>query len=573
MALGRMVIVITIAAVSLAATLVAWPVGAARAAAQPAADLLRLPFPTYDGTLTPYSFELGYPLVTLVYDTLLWRDARGIPRPWLARSVTSSDGGRRLTVRLRSGVRWHDGRPVTAEDVAFTFGFAASHFHPRFTPELADVARVRVTGALSVTIDLRRISLGFEDQPLADLPILPRHLWEGLPPGLSSPLGLPVGSGPYRLLGADPLNGYSFRANHTYFEGRPSVEKIHVPIISQEQGAYDALRGRRIDMLPLNLPQTPAQDLGSSLGISLRRGPSYSGTTLLLNLRRPPFDRLAARRALASALDLQRIVRNVEPAVAADQGFIHPASPWSSGAPVHRLDLRAAQTALAALKLPAVHVLAPDNDPVRLEAGRQVVLALERAGATATLTKLSSARLGRAIGENGTRPEFEAAIETIPPLTSYDPDFLARLFGSNPRAAPLNFGGYRSVAFDALAERVAAAPDPPARHRAARAELALLATDVPSIPLFFSQGTFAYRPAIYDSWVFVQGNGILDKRSFLPGQAPVRGGPLNPDVGAGAPTSSGSGFNIVDAVSVVVLAAVLALAGTALLRRRSTGRR
>ena len=53
-------------------------------------DRVRLPFPAYDGTLTPYTFSLGYPLVTLVYDTLLWRDAAGIPQPWLARSVTRS---------------------------------------------------------------------------------------------------------------------------------------------------------------------------------------------------------------------------------------------------------------------------------------------------------------------------------------------------------------------------------------------------------------------------------------------------------------------------------------------------
>ncbi|MDQ6805598.1 MAG: ABC transporter substrate-binding protein, partial [Actinomycetota bacterium] len=107
---------------------------AAIAQASPA-KLVRIPFPAYDGTLTPYTFKLGYPLVTLVYDTLLWRDAQGIPRPWLARSVQRSNGGRRVTVRLRKGVRWQDGRSLTADDVAFTFQFVASR-SPR-TPELA----------------------------------------------------------------------------------------------------------------------------------------------------------------------------------------------------------------------------------------------------------------------------------------------------------------------------------------------------------------------------------------------------------------------------------------------------
>lgn len=558
--------------IAFASALAAWPAGSSQAAAQPAAKLVRLAFPSYDGTLTPYTFELGYPLVTLIYDTLLWRDAQGIPRPWLARSVTPSDGGRRLTVSLRPGVRWQDGWSLTADDVAFTFAFVAAHYQPRFSPELSDVERVRATGPLTVAIDLRHISLGFLDQPLADLPILPEHIWRRLPPGADSPPGLPVGSGPYRLVSAQPLVGYAFRANDGYFKGRPRVEQIQVPIIGQEQGAYDGLRQGRVDMLPLSLPATAATDLGGNLGISLRTGPSYAGTALLLNLRRPPFDRLAARRAVANALDLRRIVSSVAPAVSAERGYIHPASPWASAAPLQRFDLGAAQRGLARLKLPAIRVLAPDNDPLRLEAGRQVVLALRRAGATAALVKRSSASLGWAIGESGGRPDFQAAIESTPPLASYDPDFLTALFGSAPRRAPLNFGGYRSSAFGALAARVASAPDPKARHRAARAELALLASDLPSIPLFFSQGTFAYRPAIYDGWVFVKGTGILDKRSFLPGQAGATGAPANPDVGAGAPDSSGSGLNIVDAASAVVLAAVLALAAAALLRRRSTGK-
>ena len=136
-----------------------------------------MPFPAYDGTLTPYTFGIGYPLVTLVYDTLMWRDQAGMPQPWLAESVTRSNGGRRVTVRLRSGVRWHDDRPLTAADVAFTYRYVAANYQPRFTPQLRDVASVRARGRATVVFNLRRPSLGFEDQPLSDVPILPRHLW------------------------------------------------------------------------------------------------------------------------------------------------------------------------------------------------------------------------------------------------------------------------------------------------------------------------------------------------------------------------------------------------------------
>jgi peptide/nickel transport system substrate-binding protein len=542
------------------------------AEAQSRAELVRLPVPRYDGTLTPYTFEIGYPLVTLVYDTLLWRDAEGVPRPWLARSVTRSDGGRRLTIRLREGVRWHDGRALDAEDVAFTFQYVAGRFHPRFTAQLADVEQVQATDRLTVTIDLRRPSLGFDDQPLADLPILPRHLWEGLPAGRDAPAGLPVGSGPYRLVEADPDEGYAFRANRTYFKGRPGVERIEVPIINDEQRAYSALRRRRIDMLPMGLPENPAERLGDSFGITVRRGPSYSGTALLLNLRRPPFDRAALRTALARALDLELIVRNAGPGVAADRGYLHPDSRWASDAVLQRHDLPAARRAFARLQPPAIRVLAPDNDPVRLEAGRQVMLAVRRAGGEATLTEVSNAELNQAIA--GESSEFEAAIVSTPALASYDPDFLARLFGPDPRTAPLNYSGYRSAQFAALADRVASAPDRQTRRRAVAAELRLLAKDLPEIPLFFSEGAFAYRPAIHDGWVFVKGTGILDKRSFLPGGPPSQERRAAQQGEDEEPVdNSGSVLEVLSVGSLVVLGLALALAAVALVHRRTSTKR
>ncbi len=548
-------------------------VGAPPAEAQSPAPLVRLPLPAYDGTLTPYTFELSYPLMTLVYDTLLWRDRNGVPRPWLARSVRRSAGGRRVTIRLRRGVRWHDGRPLTAADVAFTFDFVARRFHPRFTPQLNDVQSVAAVNPLTVRVRLRRPSLGFDDQPLADLPILPRHLWQGLGATRAAPPGPAVGSGPYRLIGAGRRQGYRFRANRGYFKGRPQVDRIRVPIIREEARTYRALQRRRVDMLPVSLPEQPARRLGGSSGINVRRGASYSGTALVFNLRRPPFDRPAVRKGIARALNLDRIMRNVGPGVAADRGYVHPSSPWAPEEALQRFDLPAARRALQPIDLPAIRILAANNDPSRAEAGRQVVLALRRAGVGATLVEVSRASLGRAIGEDGSRAAFEAAIVSTPPLASYDPDFLATVFGPDPIDAPLNYSGYRSRAFARLADRVARAPSGRARRRAVAAELRLLARDLPAIPLFFSEGAFAFRPAIHNGWVFVRGSGILDKRSFLPGQLPS---PLPPSPAGedeeGGSDGSGSLLEVLRIASLILLVVVVALAAVALLSRRKAGR-
>jgi hypothetical protein len=193
---------------------------------------------------------------------------------------------------------------------------------------------------------------------------------------------------------------------------------------------------------------------------------------------------------------------------------LDPRSPWASSRPLRTFRPDAARVAFAELAEPPIVVLAPDNDPPRLEAARQVVGALTAVGARATLEPASSPTLARAIGVGGYAPTFQAAIWTTPALASYDPSFLGALFGP-PLRTPLNYESYASDAFDQLTAAVDAAPTLAARHSAVDRELALLARDVPVVPLYFTRAAFAFRPATYEGWRYVTGTGILDKQSFL----------------------------------------------------------
>ena len=539
-----------------------------RAVAQGTTELVRIPFSQDDGSLTPYSFELGYPFVTLIYDTLLWRDSGGRPRPWLASGLRRSADGRQITVNLKEGVRWHDGRALTASDVAFTYDFMKRHVHLRFTPQLGEIEQVRTAGPRTVVFDLRRPVLGFLDQPLSDVPILPRHLWAGRSGAQLIPPGPPIGSGPYRLTGYDRRRGYVFTANRSYYRGRPQVERIDVPIIRSAQRTFRALERGNLDMVPAGLPTAFREDLGNRLGIDFREGVNYTGTSLLLNLRRPPFDDPAVRRAVARALDLDRIAENVGEVLPASAGWLHPESPWAptSQRRLHRTDEVAARRAMRRLGNPAFEVLTPENNPVRLDVGRQVVLALRRAGARATLVEVPRQTLAQALG-GGLRARFQAAITSIPALVSYDPDYLRTLFGADAR---LNQSGYRSAAFDRIADRVAGAPDRSSRLSAVADEMRRLARDAPAIPLVFAEGPFAYRPSVYDGWVFVKGTGILDKRSFLGGQRGLAR--ALPEVEPTGDDDDGlpvSGFGLAAAALLFV---VIALSASRLSGTRSRGR-
>jgi ABC-type transport system substrate-binding protein len=288
---------------------------------------------------------------------------------------------------------------------------------------------------------------------------------------------------------------------------------------------------------------------------------------LLFNVAGGPFGRLGARRAVSQALNLKAITANATGVaggvVAADRGMLHPQSRWAGAGVVHRYQPAQARLGFVEQGIGAFRVAAPRNDPVRLEVGKRVVRALTNVGARASLLELSPAALDSALGRRGTRATFDVAIVGIPALASFDPAYLRAIFG-DPRTAPLNDGGYRSPAFDALATRAASAVSVRVRRALVNEQLRLLARELPAVPLLFGGGTFAYRPAAYDRWVSIKGSGILDKRSLLRGAAPSASpatarptDPLDP-----APDE---GFSL---VPLIVGLAVLLLAGCAWWLRR-----
>lgn len=529
---------------------------------------LRISIPAYDGSLTPYTFESGDAFMTLIYDTLTWRDADGVPKPWLARSIRRDPTGLTVHVQLRRGVRWHDGRRLTADDVAFTYRFMAERRHPRFTPQLRDIAAVDATGELSVRFRLRRRSLGLEDQPFADVPILPRHLWEDLPAGRRAPQGLALGSGPYRLGSDERGRGYEFEANEDYFRGAPTVDRIEVPVIRRQDSIAAALGSGRLDAAPLTVPPGTTQPRISFTRFSGEI--SYIGTMLLFNTASAPFDRLVARRAVARALDLEQIAGTaagsaVAP-VPADHGMLHPRSRWSRTGVLHRFDREAARRAFAEQGIGSFRVAAPRNDPVRRAAARRVVSALNRAGAAARAVELSPRQFDRALGRHGAAATFDVAVVGIPALASHDPAFLRALFG-DPSTAPLNNGVYRSAAFDELAERAASAATVRERRAIVDDQLRLLARELPTVPLLFGGGAVAYRPTTYSGWVSVRGTGVLDKRSFLAGGTGAAA--AAPATSPGDPldrSGNDDGFSLVPIIAAIILAL---LCGVALRLRRA----
>jgi len=201
------------------------------------------------GFPSPFAYIAGpgYVQMSLIYDTLLWKDETGQLLPWLASRYERSPDGLTYTFVLRPGITWHDGRPFTAEDVAFTFDyFARQSLGPLLVAQPFGVAGSTVRAPDVIDVQLRQPVVTFLESVAGAVPIIPQHVWAGIDdPPRAQDQSVLVGTGPYRLTSFSRAEGaLAYTANSGYFLGEPSVRRFEIRPVDDE---LNALRAGDID--------------------------------------------------------------------------------------------------------------------------------------------------------------------------------------------------------------------------------------------------------------------------------------------------------------------------------------
>src|SRR6516225_3238535 len=177
---------------------IAKPAVGAAAMGAPATNVLNLVWWTDVGFPTPFAFSMvgpgGVVRLSLIYDTLTWKDARGLI-PWLATAWQVSPDGRTYTFTLHADVRWQDGRPLSAADVRFTFEYYKQH--PFRWVSIDRVTGIAVRDPRTVSISLTEPDAPFLSEIAGIVPILPAHIWRDIEdPAQAQDPRAATGSGP-----------------------------------------------------------------------------------------------------------------------------------------------------------------------------------------------------------------------------------------------------------------------------------------------------------------------------------------------------------------------------------------
>ncbi len=382
--------------------------------------------------------------------TLARYDSTLSPQPYLARRWEWSPDRRRLTFHLETSVRWHDGKPTSARDVAWTLNAARDPAtgYPR-TNELTALDSVATRDDSTVVLRFRHPQTRFLDL-LTDLAILPAHLLDTVPHGRLRQTEwntAPIGNGPFRFVSHEPNRRWVFAANSDFpavLGGPPRLQRFIVVVVDEPTTKLAALTSGELDFA--GIQPAHAEFVERDPNLRVLSYPLLWTDGIVFNTRRPPFDRLETRRAVSDAIDRQELVDGYI------YGFGTPAAgPVPPTTPGYLPVTRAAHppaTLRKAARPVRFELLTVGSGEAPLE--QMIQARLRAAGFDVGIRQLElSAFLGRV---RGSVPDFDAAVLGIPgdPGLGYLAP-LAALAGltapADPAAAQRMFADSTPVAF------------------------------------------------------------------------------------------------------------------------------
>ncbi|MBA3281663.1 MAG: hypothetical protein H0U29_05485 [Acidimicrobiia bacterium] len=482
----------------------------------------------------------GYVQMSLLYDTLLWKDSTGKPLPWLAETVKRSDDDLTYTFELRDGVRWSDGKKLTADDVEFTFSYYAGLEGlppPLIAQAPQGIASVKASGPTTVTITLESPDVTFPEQVAGTIPIIPRHIWEGIAdPAAEQDVAILVGSGPYRLDSGYEGDGgpLLYTANDKYFLGTPFVKRIEFteiedPFAALLAGEVDAGsdQGQPDDVL------APFED-DDGFEIVTSRGGSTTG--LYWNLAEGgALADAQFRRACAMAIDRKDLVDRLADGngLPGNPGFLGKENAFVVDVEQFDLDVKGANKLLDEAgyeRADGGTRRGPDDKALSFEllvSNAEVNIAELVAAALAEIgvkMNIKAAEPGPQLFGAKFSGGYEMALLGFPGPSAGslngDPDLLRRVFSSKAPPSLTGATGYVNADFDELATRQRVTFDQSERKRIVAQMQEIIAEDIPVLSLYSPDTSFVFRRAVLDQWYLTPGRYPIDihnKQLFVTG--------------------------------------------------------
>ncbi|WP_269931031.1 ABC transporter substrate-binding protein [Aminobacter sp. HY435] len=399
--------------------------------------------------------------------------------PRLATSWEGSDDGLSVTFKLREGVTWHDGKPFTSADVAYS---ALSVWKP-----LQNLGRVvfKDLEAVETPDDHTAVFKFSRPTPFqlirnalpALTSVVPKHIYEGTDIAANPANNAPVGTGPFKFAEHKPGEYYRLERNDNYWgEGEPQLDEIIYRVLPDRAAAAGALEAEEIQLAAFSaVPLADLDRISKVPGIKVIPE-GYEALTYQLvveiNHRRKELADAKVRQAIAHAIDRDFVVKTI---------FLGYAKPSTGPVPQNDKQFYTADVATYAFDVAKANALLDEAGYPRGDNGKRFSLkllpapyfnetrqfgdylrqALAEVGIDAELVNNDSAAHQKAVY---TDHAFDLAV--APPVFRGDPAISTTILVQSGIADGVPFsnqGGYKNADLDALIAKAAETIDPAAR--------------------------------------------------------------------------------------------------------------
>ena len=490
----------------------------------------------YPDSLNPGNGVLSeaYTLYELVYDTPVAVTPDGEYVPELASEWSVSEDGLTWTLTIIEGATFHDGEPLTAEDVAFSvelyrdteeFAFLPSYAAPFETVEVVDETTLTLATAEPLNT--------FESY-MAFIYVLPQHVWESEDDAVAFENAEMIGSGPFMLTEASQGEFVELESNAEYWGGSPNVDGVIFQTYGNADARVTALTTGEIDAIT-EFPATAVSTLQNAENVTVHIADIAAGGSLrdvFFNITteedcppdggvcsgHPALKDLAVRQALATAVDKQQII-DVATLGTGSLGLsmVPPGLGefYASDIEDYAFDVDAANALLDEAGYEdsdgdGVRECLPDQDCETLTFRFHYADDIDSAPREAELLQGMWTEIGVAVEIQGLDPDTLTSIC----CPAFDYDIMLWGWGSDPDPAFLlavalcteiesgfNETGYCNADYDALYDAQAVEQDPAARVEMIHEMQQILIDDLPYIIPYYQQSIQAWRTDTFTGWL------------------------------------------------------------------------
>lgn len=498
-------------------------------------DSLTIAITKDENTLSPFTYVSGTGLTAnrLIYDTLFTTDLNNNVIPWMVEDDYEVVDSKAFTLTLKEGLKFHNGNPVTPEDIKFSFEYPANQNVSGQRKVCNQIESIEILDNRTIQFTLKNTNVNFLRDGFAYIRILDDSVYESVEDGTT--VTETIGSGPYKLVEYKTGEYYKLEAVEDYFAGTVRVKNINMPIMSDSTAIQQALLAGQMAATTGSIGIEMVGTFEAIPNLKVFSNAGYAPLIINFNDGRTPFDQVAFRQALSYAVDVNGIAKTLygNYGLAGTKGAIRSDLPYAVDGLQYVYDVDKAAQLLEGLgftefnsdgvRLDAngaplsFEIITYSGSAVRSRACELIQEQLKQVGIDIQILSLDMDTADAYIW-----PDFEVSkgrdydMSTWGWSNTISMTYLISLCSSDFSQGTYNVCGYVSEAFDKLVEEKLPNVTSVEEMEELLKELQLvIGEEVPLLTIGFPDTLQVCNTEMYDGWKAGAGANVVNIFSFL----------------------------------------------------------